>query len=57
MKICKFETPIVLRKEIIKKAAIKSGLIKEIDLELFEKFWKTYEILLSKYEKECVVVD
>lgn len=52
----KFDTPVVLRKDIIKKATIESGLISEENNELFNKFWERYLAILSEY-KDCVVLD
>lgn len=57
MKKAELDKPIVLRKEIIKKAVLESGLIKAADIDLFEKFWDRYKAILLKCEKEYVVFD
>lgn len=56
-RIAILEPPVIFREEIIKQAAIKSGLISESDNITIDRLLKAYKTLAKEYEMIFVILD
>jgi hypothetical protein len=56
-RIAILESPVIFREDIIKQAAIESGLICESDNITIDRFLEAYKTLVKEYEMICVIFD